>query len=118
MASVRKQKRKAQQAGLSVPELQLVELLREVLDLLHWNQVLGYANQYLLHEKLAVPPAERQRVMAAAAAAVAQDGRLQQWGQRLAEVRQALLRIDAELRGSGAGPSGEARAAAEAADGR
>ncbi len=115
MTSVRKQKRKAEQQGRSVAELQLVDLLREVLDLLRWNQVLGYANQYLLHEKLAVPPAERQRVLEAASSAVAQDGRLQRWQQRLAEVQQALERVEAQLRtGAPAGPP----ASLEARDGR
>ncbi|MFY9344296.1 MAG: hypothetical protein WAT39_17525 [Planctomycetota bacterium] len=114
MTSHRRRKHKAQSLGLTEAELQLCELLGQVLELLRWNQVLGYSNQYLLHEKLAVSPDERQAVMRAAAAAVEQDGRLQDWGKRLLEIQAALQRIEAKLRGDAA--SG-ANGAAEAADG-
>ncbi len=94
--------------GLTEAELQLCELLGQVLELLRWNQVLGYSNQYLLHEKLGLSPEERHRVMKAAAGAVEQDGRLQDWGRRLLEI-QASLRVihermlggDAARRGAG-----------------
>ena len=83
--------------GLNDAELQLCELLGQVLELLRWNQVLGYSNQYLLHEKLAVSADERHRVMRAAAGAVEQDGRLQEWGRRLLEIQDALQKIQARL---------------------
>ena len=54
MTSNRRRKQQAQAKGLTDAELQLTELLGQVLDLLRWNQVLGYSNQYLLHEKLGV----------------------------------------------------------------
>ena len=97
MTSHRKRKQKAQSLGLNDAELQLCELLGQVLELLRWNQVLGYSNQYLLHEKLAVSADERHRVMRAAAGAVEQDGRLQEWGRRLLEIQDALQKIQARL---------------------
>jgi hypothetical protein len=113
VTSHRKRKRAARTAGLTDAELQLTRLLGEVLDLLRWNQVLGFGNQYLLHEKLRVTPAERERVMHAAAAAVEQDGRLQDWRRRLQEVEVALQRVHGQLATRGAG---EAAAEAEAGD--
>ncbi len=83
--------------GLTEAELQLVELLGQVLELLRWNQVLGYSNQYLLHEKLGLTAEERHRVMKAAANAVEQDGRLQDWGRRLIEIQDALQSIHARM---------------------
>ena len=123
MTSHRKRKQKAQSLGLNEAELQLCELLGQVLELLRWNQVLGYSNQYLLHEKLGLSPDERHRVMRAAAAAVEQDGRLQDWGKRLLEIQEALQRIQASMargRGEGGddgGRDGDKRGAAEAAGG-
>lgn len=98
MTSNRRRKQKAQSLGLNAAELQLCELLAQVLELLRWNQVLGYSNQYLLHEKLGVSAEERHRVMRAAAQAVEQDGRLQDWGQRLIQIQESLQRIEASLR--------------------
>ncbi len=107
MTSHRRRKQKARSQGLTEAELQLCELLGEVLELLRWGQVLGYSNQYLLHEKLEVSPEERQRVMRAAAAAVEQDRRFQDWGRRLGEIQDTLQQIQTRMLGS----------AAEAADG-
>ena len=125
MTSHRKRKQKAQSLGLNDAELQLCELLGQVLELLRWNQVLGYSNQYLLHEKLAVSADERHRVMRAATGAVEQDGRLQEWGRRLLEIQDALQKIQARLSADQPATqpaSGERRlrklgGAAEAADG-
>ena len=83
--------------GLTEAELQLCELLGQVLELLRWNQVLGYSNQYLLQEKLGLSVEERHRVMQAAAAAVEQDGRVQDWGRRLIEIQDALQRIQLRM---------------------
>lgn len=109
MTSHRKRKQKAQSLGLTEAELQLCELLGQVLELLRWNQVLGYSNQYLLHERLGVPAEERHRVMRAAAGAVEQDGRIQDWGRRLLEIQDTLQRIHARMTGDGAveGASGQ-----------
>ena len=114
VTSKRRRKQKAQSLGLTEAELQLCELFGQVLELLRWNQVLGYSNQYLLHEKLGVSPDERHRVMRAAAQAVAQDGRLQDWGRRLLEVHEMLREVQARMRGADdAGP----RATGAVADG-
>ena len=86
--------------GLTEAELQLCELLGQVLELLRWNQVLGYSNQYLLHEKLGVGHDERNRVMRAAAQAVARDSRLQDWGQRLMAIQDELRAIQASMLGA------------------
>lgn len=115
MTSHRRRKQKAQSLGLTEAELQLCELLGQVLELLRWNQVLGYSNQYLLHEKLGLSPDERHRVMRAAATAVEQDGRLQDWGKRLLEIQAALQRIESNLRLTK--PAADLGGAAEAADG-
>ena len=113
MTSNRRRKQKAQSLGLNDAELQLCELLGQVLELLRWNQVLGYSNQYLLHEKLGIAPAERHKVMRAAAQAVEQDGRLQDWGRRLLEVQETLRAIQARMQpgdGPRAASNGEAAA--------
>lgn len=83
--------------GLTEAELQLVELLGQVLELLRWNQVLGYSNQYLLQEKLGLSEEERHSVMKAAANAVEKDGRIQDWGRRLIEIQEALQRIQSRM---------------------
>lgn len=106
--------------GLTEAELQLTELLGQVLELLRWNQVLGYSNQYLLHEKLGLSPEERHRVMKAAAGAVESDGRMQDWGKRLLEIQESLTAIHERMTGerldkpSSADDDGDA---AEAANG-
>jgi hypothetical protein len=115
VTSNRRRKQKAQALGLTEAELQLCDLLGQVIELLRWNQVLGYSNQYLLHEKLAVPPEERHRVMRAAAQAVEQDGRLQDWGRRLLEVQETLRTIQARMNGAAGAPpaAGGAEAVAD-----
>ena len=85
--------------GLTEAELQLTELLGQVLELLRWNQVLGYSNQYLLHEKLGLSAEERHRVMKAAAGAVEQDGRMQDWGRKLLEIQERLQAIHDHMTG-------------------
>lgn len=114
MSKGRRRKQKANALGLNDAELQLCELLAQVLELLRWNQVLGYSNQYLLHEKLGVSPEERQRVMRAAAGAVEQDGRLQDWGKRLLEIQAALERIQAKMQRDDERSDGESEAASGA----
>ncbi len=109
MTSRKRRKKAAQALGLTEAELRLTELLEEVLEAMRWAQVLGYANQFLLAEKLQVTPAERDRVLRAAADAVERDGRVQEWRARLDELRASLRAMDRSLRS----PPG--RAAAEAA---
>ena len=102
MPSNRRRKQKGQSLGLNEAELHLTELLGQVLELLRWNQVLGYSNQYLLHERLGLSPQERQDVMKAAAGAVEQDGRMQDWGKRLLEIQESLQSIHERMTGEAA----------------
>ena len=72
------------------------------------------------HEKLGLAPDERHRVMRAAASAVEQDGRIQNWGQRLLEIQDSLQKIHAHMVASdpARGPRlARDDGAAEAADG-
>jgi hypothetical protein len=101
VTSNRRRKQKAQSLGLNDAELHLTELLGQMLELLRWNQVLGYSNQYLLHERLGLSPQERRDVMKAAAGAVEQDGRMQDWGKRLLEIQDSLQGIHARMTGEG-----------------
>ena len=94
--------------GLTEAELQLTELLGQVLELLRWNQVLGYSNQYLLHEKLGLSAEERNQVMKAAAGAVEADGRTQDWGQRLMEIQASLKAVHERMTGEPLAPAAEA----------
>ena len=122
MTSVRKRKQQARARGLTAAELSLCELLEQVLAALRWQMVLGYANQYLVYERLQVPADERERIMRAAATAVDADARLQGWGQQLAAIRQQSAAVDAAVQQAPppAGPPTEGvagTAAGEAADG-
>ena len=107
MTSNRRRKQKAQSLGLTEAELQLTELLGQVLELLRWNQVLGYSNQYLLHEKLGLSAEERHRVMKAAAGAVEADGRTQDWGKRLLEIQESLQAVHERMTGERLGRAGD-----------
>ena len=119
VTSNRRRKQKAQSMGLTDAELQLCALLGQIIELLRWNQVLGYSNQYLLHERLGLSADERHRVMKAAAGAVEQDGRLQDWGRRLIEIQDSLRTIHERMLGSAPGQTrgDEMGGAAEAAGG-
>lgn len=79
--------------GLTPRELDLVELLAEVLDRLRWMQILGYSNQYLVNEKLAVDKTERDRILEAATRAVEKDQKLHEWQRRLAKLKGEVRRI-------------------------
>jgi hypothetical protein len=99
MTSVRKRKKQASQRGLCVPQLELVELVHELIEAHRWLQILGFANQFALTEKLALAPAERDRILEAATRAVDKDARLQGWRHRLARVRAALVEASAQAGG-------------------
>jgi hypothetical protein len=82
-----------------VPQLELVELVHELIEAHRWLQILGFANQFALTEKLALAPAERDRILEAATRAVDKDARLQGWRHRLARVRAALVEASAQAGG-------------------
>lgn len=94
MTSVRKRKKQASRQGLALPQLELLELVEELLDAHRWLQVLGFANQFMLTEKLGMTAAERDQVLEAATRAVDKDARLVAWRQRLAQVRRELAAAD------------------------
>lgn len=92
VTSQRKRKKQAASLGLSERELVLAELLEEVLDAVRWMQILGFTNQYLLHQKLKVSPQERDKILEAATRAVDKDAKLHEWRERLARVKGETLR--------------------------
>lgn len=92
VTSQRKRKKQASSLGLSERELVLAELLEEVLDAVRWMQILGFTNQYLLHQKLDVSPRERDKILEAATRAVDKDAKLHEWRERLARVKGETLR--------------------------
>ncbi|MEZ5965590.1 MAG: hypothetical protein R3F56_17280 [Planctomycetota bacterium] len=104
MTSVRKRKKQAAHRGASLPQLELLELVEELLDAHRWLQVLGFANQFVLQEKLGLTEAERDRVLDAATRAVDKDARLAAWRQRLARVRTELAALE-ESGGAARGPA-------------
>lgn len=106
MTSLRKRKKLAEAQGLSVRELELLELVDELLDAHRWLQVLGYANQFLLQDKLKVSQADRDRVLEAATRAVDKDARLSDWRARVDRLRKEMKGVSGELRGETARPAG------------
>lgn len=121
MTSLRKRKKLADAQGLSVRELELLELVDELLDAHRWLQVLGYANQFLLQDKLKVSQADRDRVLEAATRTVDKDARLADWRARVDRLRQSMRALSSELpseRSRGAArPSAERAAPREDAQG-
>lgn len=119
MTSLRKRKKVAEARGLNVPELELLELVEELLEAHRWLQVLGYANQFVLAQKVKMTDAERDSILEAATRAVDKDARLERWRERLGRLKGEVLAIKREVRRerrAGAGPAGEAEAA-ESSDG-
>jgi hypothetical protein len=105
---------------LTAAELRLCDLLEEMLTAVQWQQILGYGNQFLVIEKLQVTAEERDRVMRAAAEAVAKDGRIQDWTARLQGIRLELQRVQEAMRrrlgGRSAAADGPAAVREAAAD--
>lgn len=97
MTSRRKRRQEASRRGLSDRELELADLLEEVLEVLRWHQILGYANQFLIDQHLEVSGEERDRVLRAATKAVEKDVRLARFKDRLARVRGAMIARDREI---------------------
>ena len=55
-----------------------------------------------IHTLRSILPQERQDVMKAAAGAVEQDGRMQDWGKRLLEIQESLQSIHERMTGEAA----------------
>jgi hypothetical protein len=114
MTSLRKRKKTAAARGLSVPQLELLGLVEEMLEAHRWLQVLGYANQFILAQKVEVTDAERDAILEAATRAVDKDARLERWRARLGRLKSEMLAVERELRSERR--TGEAEAA-ESSDG-
>ena len=102
MTSIRKRKKQASQLQLNVPQLELVELVHELIEAHRWLQILGFANQFALAERLNLPVADRDRILEAATRAVDKDARLQGWRQRLTRVRAQLDQATRNMHAEGA----------------
>ncbi len=98
MTSLRKRKKAAAARGLNVPELELLELVEELLEAHRWLQVLGFANQFALAQKVKMTDAERDAILEAATRAVDKDARLERWRTRLARLKGEVLSIKREVR--------------------
>ena len=98
MTSRRDLKKRLISEGLSERELRLVELLEEILERFRWMQVLGYANNFLLREKLKISDEERDRVLKAATQAVEKDGTLAGWRDRLAQLKEDVVGSRREIK--------------------
>ena len=97
MTSHRDHKKRLRATGLTDPEFAMVGLLEEILERFRWLQVLGYACNFVLSDKLKLPEAERDQVLKAAAAAVEKDGTLKGWHERLARLKQDLVSSRREM---------------------
>ena len=95
MTSKRKQRKKAARRGLSDRELELSEIMEEMLERLRWQEILSYANQFLMTEKLQLSRQERDRVLEAATRAVDKDAKLHLWRQRLSRIKGEIHRAQA-----------------------
>jgi len=114
MTSNRKRKKEAERRGLSERELAMAEVVEEILEHLRWQSVLGYSNQYLVSQHLQVDKAERDKILEAATRAVEKDGKIADWRERLArikneivEAQRAIGRAETEMQ-AGEGPRGDA----------
>lgn len=101
LTSKRKHRKQASRRGLTERELELTELLGEMLERLRWQEILAYANQYLIQGQLNVSREERDSVLSAATRAVDKDGKLHQWQERLArikgEIQRSKLQLDQQM---------------------
>ncbi|MCB9881545.1 MAG: hypothetical protein H6834_07130 [Planctomycetes bacterium] len=98
MKQVSKAERKrAEELGISVGELRLLELLEDVHERLRWAQILGYATQYALRWKEVVTQEELDTVLQAVARSIDRDGSQQARGEEIARLRRFLLEQDEEI---------------------
>jgi len=74
-------------AGLTAPELEMLEMLEEVLERFRWLQVLCHTQNFLLREKLGIPQEELDQVLEAAARSVDKDSAWSHWQESLGRLR-------------------------------
>ena len=97
MAAKRQRKKQATRRGLSVPELEMLEMLEEMLERFRWMQALVHAQSYLLRERLDVDDDELDVVLEGATRAIEKDASWQRWQHGLARLRRELGRFDREI---------------------
>jgi hypothetical protein len=91
MVSHRQRKKEAARAGLTEPELRLLELVDEILERLRWQSVLLHAQSFLLRERLQVADQELDRVLRAASQAVDKDATWRRWQEGVARLKGEIL---------------------------
>ena len=97
MAARRQRKKQATRRGLSVEELDMLEILEEMLERFRWMQSLVHAQSYLLREQLDIEDEELDLVLEGATRAIEKDASWQRWEGRLAKIRQALSKSQREI---------------------
>lgn len=111
MTSQRRRKKEARHRGVSLVELELLELLEEILEEVRWSRILGFSNQFLMTRRLDVAREERDAILEAATRAAEADGKMGGWSSRLQAIRARLGQVERELEG----PAGEAAEGTEPA---
>lgn len=97
MAARRQRKKQASRRGLSVPELEMLEMLEEMLERFRWMQSLVHAQSYLLRENLNVTDEELDLVLEGATRAIEKDASWQRWERGLKKIRHELEVYDREI---------------------
>jgi hypothetical protein len=115
MVSIRKRKKEAAKAGLTEPELAMLEICDQMLERFRWLQVLVHAQSFLLRERLKIPDGELDGVLRAASQAVEKDATLRRWEEGLARLKGDIVEgrraIRRERKKLARGTRGEAAAA-------
>ncbi len=91
MSSHRKRKKAAVMAGLTAPELEMLEMLEEILERFRWLQVLAHTQSFLLREKLKISEEELDQVLEAATRSVDKDAAWVRWREGLGRLKGQIL---------------------------
>ncbi len=91
-------RKRAEELGLSIGELRILDLLEDINERLRWAQMLGYATQYILGWKEVVTQEELDTVLQAVARSVDRDGSQQARAEELGKLRRMLDERGADIR--------------------
>jgi len=91
VVSHKKRKKEASRAGLTEPELQMLELLEEIIDKFRWLKVLAHTQSYIIREKLKLDDKELDHVLRAATRTLDEDSTLRRWEDGLARLKGELV---------------------------
>jgi len=94
----REQKKRAQKAGLSPWEQEVLDLLEEILERFSMLEVLSFSNNYLITDRSRIPPEEREQIFRAAVRAVAPESPVESWRERLGRLKGEILERKREIR--------------------